>query len=97
MTMTKYGVDHAAVQALLDSGECQTEEEALEKVASGRLPEGWEDETRAKLAEMRSQPGYVPVLPVPIDRAHLDAASNGRVQLASLSKANTNSKENPNG
>ena len=35
MTLTKYGVDQAAVQALLDSGECQTEEEALEKVASG--------------------------------------------------------------
>ena len=31
--ITKYGVDHAAVQKLLDSGECATEEEAIEKVA----------------------------------------------------------------
>lgn len=34
--MEKYGIDWAAVQALLKSGECKTEEEAMEKVASGR-------------------------------------------------------------
>jgi len=36
MTMEKYGIDYAAVKALLESGECRTEEEALEKVASGK-------------------------------------------------------------
>lgn len=36
MAMDKYGIDYAAVQALLASGECKTEEEAMEKVASGR-------------------------------------------------------------
>lgn len=36
MAMDKYGIDYAAVQALLASGECKTEEEAMEKVASGK-------------------------------------------------------------
>lgn len=36
--MEKYGIDYAAVKKLLESGECRTEEEALEKVASGRVP-----------------------------------------------------------
>jgi hypothetical protein len=36
--MEKYGIDYAAVKKLLESGECATEEEALEKVASGRGP-----------------------------------------------------------
>ncbi|MBT3328099.1 MAG: hypothetical protein HN396_17885 [Gemmatimonadales bacterium] len=43
MTITKYGVDHAAVQALLDSGECQTEEEAIEKVAHALERKQFED------------------------------------------------------
>lgn len=37
--ITKYGVDHAAVQRLLDSGECATEEEAIEKVAHAQQRE----------------------------------------------------------
>lgn len=36
--MEKYGIDYAAVKKLLESGECKTEEEALEKVASGKAP-----------------------------------------------------------
>lgn len=39
MTITKYGVDHKAVQKLMDSGEAQTEEEAIEKVAQAQLKE----------------------------------------------------------
>lgn len=35
MTMEKYGVDYAAVKKLMDQG--ASEEEALEKVASGQI------------------------------------------------------------
>lgn len=35
MSMTKYGVNREELIKLLELGVCQTEEEALEKVASG--------------------------------------------------------------
>lgn len=75
MAITKYGVDHAAVQALLDSGECQTEEEALEKVASGYKQTGVQTGRTSSAEPNLSNPpksGWVKGKDLDVDNIHAD-------------------------
>jgi hypothetical protein len=92
MTITKYGVDHAAVQKLLDSGECQTEEEAIEKVAHAQQAmlsqEGARTgRTQSKVPNLSNGPksGTIPVSIM--DETDLTAETNiERAQLSALGK-----------